>query len=94
MWPMERPPRVVHQGDGVAWLSRAPLPPDHAVVTSLPDLSEMRGLDATSWRQRFIETAALACRQVADESVTVFFQTDVKRAERARTLSVDVGDCR
>jgi hypothetical protein len=79
---MERPSRVVHQGDGVAWLARAPLPPDHAVVTSLPDLSEMRGLDAPSWRRWFIDAAALACAQVADESVAVFFQTDVKRDGR------------
>jgi len=79
---MKQPSRVVHQGDGVAWLASAPLPPDHAVVTSLPDLSEMRGLDATSWRRWFIDAAALACAQVADESVAVFFQTDVKRDGR------------
>jgi len=79
---MKHPSRVVHQGDGVAWLASAPLPPDHAVVTSLPDLSEMRGLDAPSWRRWFIDAAALACAQVADESVAVFFQTDVKRDGR------------
>jgi hypothetical protein len=79
---MERPSRVVHQGDGIAWLASAPLPPDHAVVTSLPDLSEMRGLDAPSWRRWFIDAAALACDRVADGSVAVFFQTDVKRDGR------------
>jgi hypothetical protein len=76
------PSRTVHHGDGVAWLARAPLPPDHAVVTSLPDASEMRSLDADAWRRWYIDTVALACTQVADESVAVFFQTDVKREGR------------
>jgi hypothetical protein len=76
------PSRAVHHGDGVAWLARAALPPDHAVVTSLPDASEMRSHDAGSWRRWFVETVALACRQVADDAVAVFFQTDVKRDGR------------
>ncbi|MDB4931932.1 MAG: hypothetical protein JWM10_4416 [Myxococcaceae bacterium] len=79
---MSAPSRTVHQGDGVAWLARAPLPPDHAVVTSLPDVSELRALDDAAWRRWFIDTAALACRQVADDAVAVFFQTDVKRDGR------------
>jgi hypothetical protein len=36
------PSRVVHQGDGIAWLRQAQLPPEHALVTSLPDSSELR----------------------------------------------------
>lgn len=76
------PTRLVHHGDGVAWLARTPLPDDHAIVTSLPDLSEVRSLDAAGWRRWFIDAVALACRQVSDESVAVFFQTDVKRDGR------------
>jgi hypothetical protein len=82
MTPNERPSRVVHQGDGVAWLARERLPPDHAIVTSLPDASEMRGLDHAAWRRWFVDAVALACGQVADDSVAVFFQTDVKRDGR------------
>jgi hypothetical protein len=68
----------VHQGDGVAWLARGTLPPDHAIVTSLPDVSEVaRPLD--DWRRWFVDTVALACRAVADDAVAIFFQTDIKR---------------
>jgi hypothetical protein len=73
------PAREVHCGDGVAWLARGPLPAGHAVVTSLPDASEMPGLGPDGWRDWFVETAALACRAVADDAVAVFYQTDVKR---------------
>jgi hypothetical protein len=65
-------------GDGVAYLRRGLLPADHAVVTSLPDHSELPGLGLVGWRTWFIETAALACAAVGDDSVAVFYQTDVK----------------
>ncbi len=74
--------RVVHETDGVAWLAAAPLPPTHAVVTSLPDHSELPGLGLDGWRRWFVDTAALACAQVADEAVTIFYQTDVKHDGR------------
>jgi len=73
------PSRVVHHGDGVAWLEAAALPADHAIVTSLPDLSEVPKLGPDGWRRWVIETAALACRRIADDAVAIFFQTDVKR---------------
>ena len=74
-----RPAREVHCGDGVAWLARGRLPSGHAVVTSLPDASELPALGPAGWRAWFVETAALACRAVADDAVAVFYQTDVKR---------------
>lgn len=72
------PTRSVHQGDGVAWLDAATLAPDHAIVTSLPDHSELPTLGFEGWRRWFVDVAALACRRVADQAVVVFFQTDVK----------------
>jgi hypothetical protein len=75
--------REVHVGDGVAWLARAaPLPSGHAIVTSLPDHSEVPELGFEGWRRWFVETAALACRAVAGEAVAIFYQTDVKRDGR------------
>ena len=76
---MDAPRREVLCGDGVAWLARGRLPPDHAVVTSLPDASELPALGLDGWRRWFVETSALACGAVADEAVAVFYQTDVKR---------------
>jgi hypothetical protein len=76
------PRREVICGDGVEFLRRGRLPEDHAVVTSLPDLSELPGLGPAGWRDWFVEAAALACEAVADEAVAVFYQTDVKRDGR------------
>ena len=72
------PNRVVHQGDGLAWLRSNSLGPEHAIVTSLPDSSEVPRLGFDGWRSWFVETAELVCRSVADEAVAIFFQTDVK----------------
>jgi len=77
--PEHPPARTVHHGDGVAWLARAPLPAGSAVVTSMPDGSELPELGFAGWRRWFIDTAALICRQVADDAVAIFFQTDIKR---------------
>jgi hypothetical protein len=85
---------VVHHGDGIAFLAEK-LPADHAIVTSLPDHSELpalgtkmerggpaptRGIDG--WRAWFVDTVALACRAVADDAVAMFYQTDVKHDGR------------
>ncbi len=72
------PSRTIHHADGVAWLQNAALPEGHALVTSLPDHSELPRLGFAGWRSWFIETAALACRQVSDQGVAIFYQTDVK----------------
>jgi hypothetical protein len=76
------PRREVHCGDGVAWLARGGMPGDHAVVTSLPDHSELPALGFDGWRRWFVETAALACGAVAPGAVAVFYQTDVKHEGR------------
>ena len=52
-------PRTVHCGDGVAFLAN-PLPADCAIVTSLPDHSELPGLGVDGWRRWFVGTVALA----------------------------------
>jgi hypothetical protein len=77
------PTRTVHEGDGLAWLdAAAPLPEDHAVVTSLPDHSELPALGIDGWRAWFVDAAARCCRAVAPDAVAVFYQTDVKHAGR------------
>lgn len=73
----DEPRRQVVQGDGVAWLRDAAFGPEHAIVTSLPDVSEV-GMDLATWRRWFIDTAALACARVHDDAVAIFFQTDIK----------------
>jgi hypothetical protein len=76
------PSRTVLVGDGVAWLAQSALAPSHAVVTSLPDVSEVRALDLEGWRAWFVDTAALVCGKVADSAVAVFYQSDIRRDGR------------
>lgn len=73
------PQREVITGDGIAWLRGARLGPESAIVTSLPDSSEVPGLGFDGWRAWFIETSALICSTVDAGGVAVFYQTDVKR---------------
>lgn len=77
-----QPTRTVHHGDGIAFLARGRLPEDHAIITSLPDHSELPQLGVAGWRSWFIDTVALACRALADDAVAIFFQTDVKHDGR------------
>jgi hypothetical protein len=68
--------REVHDGDGVAFLRAAPLAADVALVTSLPDVSEL-AMSLDDWREWFIGVASLACRQTHAGAVTMFFQSDI-----------------
>lgn len=72
------PKREVHCTDGVAWLEAQRFGPEVAVVTSLPDSSEVPALGFEGWRRWFSDTAALICRQLDPSGVAVFYQTDVK----------------
>jgi hypothetical protein len=76
------PSRIVHHGDGIEYMRRGPLPPDHAIVTSLPDHSELPELDVDRWKQWFVDTVILACRAIADDAVAIFYQSDVKHDGR------------
>ncbi|MCX5741501.1 MAG: SAM-dependent methyltransferase [Proteobacteria bacterium] len=74
--------REVITGDGIAFLQERVLGPEHAIVTSLPDHSELPTLGVAGWKAWFVDTVALACRAVADDAVVVFYQTDVKHDGR------------
>jgi len=72
------PRREVFQQDGVAWLRAANLSATQAIVTSLPNHSELPALGFAGWRAWFLEVAQLCCTQVAAQAVTIFYQTDIK----------------
>lgn len=78
---MSEASRIIHCGDGIAFLATA-LPADHAVITSLPDHSELPHLGVDRWRSWFVDCAARVCSAVAAESVAIFYQTDVKHDGR------------
>jgi hypothetical protein len=72
--------RTVHTADGIQWLrEQGTLPADHAIITSLPDSSEVPALGFEGWRRWFSDTSELICRALAPSSAAIFFQTDVKR---------------
>jgi hypothetical protein len=76
------PNREVHLGDGVAWLRQAQLGVEHAVVTSLPDYSELPGLQLLQWQAWFSSTVQLVSERIAFEAVAIFYQTDIKHQGR------------
>ena len=75
------PTRVVHCGDGLAWLDAATsggTMKGASIITSLPDISELPALGEEGW-VRFFEDAALRCaKAVDDDALCIFFQSDVK----------------
>ena len=83
------PSRVVHRGDGIAWLASklgsgsdsSRFGPEHAIVTSLPDVSEVN-LDFDAWRTWFIDAAALACSALHEDGVAFFYQSDIEHDGR------------
>lgn len=76
------PERTVHHGDGLRYLQEHVLPADHALVTSLPDSSELPRLGFEGWQHWFVAAASAVCSAADSGAVSVFFQTDVKREGR------------
>ena len=81
------PTRDVVDAEARAWLDRTPAPPHASVITSMPDLSEMReqasgfaevpqGLPR--WRTWFVDTARQIVRWVPPDGVAMFFQSDIR----------------
>lgn len=75
------PTRDVICGDALEWLAAAELGPEHAIVTSMPDHSELGGTLA-DWRAWFIDAAQLCCSRVHPDAVAIFYQTDIKHDGR------------
>ena len=80
------PARVVHHGDGIAFLNEARASGGGviagvSIITSLPDISELPTLGGeAAWESWFVDAARLCCEAVADEALAIFFQSDVKHA--------------
>lgn len=70
--------RVVYSTDGVAWLKAQAFLHGTAIVTSMPDSSEIPALGFAGWRAWFSDTAEVICRSLTDDDVAIFYQTDVK----------------
>ncbi|MFO0617404.1 MAG: hypothetical protein U0414_32710 [Polyangiaceae bacterium] len=75
---MTEPTRVVIQGDAIAWLRANPAPEGASVFTSMPDVSEMSGMDLDAWRRWTVDTARLLIGWISSGCVAVFYQTDIR----------------
>jgi len=73
------PRREVHCAEALGWLALHPSAADHAVITSLPDFSEVHELDLDGWRAWFVGAARAVIDWVSPDGVAIFFQTDVRK---------------
>ncbi len=72
------PSRLVVNADAFAWMATNPAPEGAAVITSLPDVSELP-LPFPAWRLWFMEAARAVIAWTPAESIAVFYQSDIKR---------------
>ncbi len=72
--------RLVVQADALAWMSDNAAEPGDAVVTSLPDVSELPGLGPglDGWKRWFCDAAARVMAWPAPGMPSVFFQSDIR----------------
>lgn len=75
------PPREVHVGDALQWLTSHRPRSSTSFVTSLPDVSEI-GAPVTRWRAWFVDAAACVCDALTPGSLAIFVQTDLRRQGR------------
>lgn len=78
--PPRAPSRLVHCADAREWLSAQTVLAGCSVVTSLPDATELPGMDQATWRSFFAAAAALVLSRTPPDGVAIFYQTDIKRA--------------
>lgn len=70
--------RDVFQAEALGWLEAYPAAPGTAVITSLPDVSELPELDFAGWRSWFVAAAERVMRWTPEDSVAIFYQSDVR----------------
>ena len=76
--PAAPPERTVHNADALAWLRQHASLAGASVITSLPDISELSGLDLAGWQTWFQDAAFQTMSAVPDEGVAIFFQSDIR----------------
>lgn len=79
--PTVFPQRTVIHSDALAWMAATPaetLPGPVAVITSLPDVSELP-LPFAAWRLWFMEAARAVIAWTPKDALAVFYQSDIKR---------------
>lgn len=70
--------RQVEAVDAIHWLQERSITQGEAYVASLPDISEFPGYSLSEWKDWFEQTAELILSKTHPDSVTVFYQSDIK----------------
>ncbi len=76
------PKRTVVHGDALVWLDAFEPQASHAIVTSLPDVSELPSRDLGAWETWFRLAATQCLSKLVGNNVAIFFQTDIKSEGR------------
>lgn len=75
---MTAPARDVVCAEAVQWLRTHEAVADRAIVTSLPDVSEV-GMSLAAWRTWFLDAVLAVVNATTPAQPAIFFQTDIKR---------------
>lgn len=70
--------RTVFQADAFAWMDAHPAESKTSVITSLPDVSELAGMDLYAWKTWFVGAARRVLRWIPDDGVAIFYQSDIR----------------
>jgi hypothetical protein len=78
--PASAPARLVIQAEALGWLREHAAEPTDAVITSLPDVSELPGLGPglAGWKRWFVDAAAQVMSWPTPGMPSLFFQSDVR----------------
>jgi len=77
--PPSAPARLIIQAEALAWLDENAAEPGDAVITSLPDVSELPALGGLDgWKRWFVDAAARVMRWTVPGMPAMFFQSDVR----------------
>jgi hypothetical protein len=72
------PPRRIIRAEALSWLAHNPAPPRSSVITSIPTLTEVEGMDLAAWRAWTIATARTILAWTPPEGVAIFYQSDLR----------------
>lgn len=70
--------RVVVQADAFEWMNANAAEEGTSVITSLPDVSELSGMDLDAWKTWFVDAARRVMRWVPPSGVAIFYQSDIR----------------
>ncbi|MFO0547477.1 MAG: hypothetical protein U0271_03760 [Polyangiaceae bacterium] len=70
--------RRIIRAEALDWLAKNPAPPKSSVITSIPTLTEVEGMDLAAWRSWSIATARTILAWIPADGVAIFYQSDIR----------------